>query len=77
VPCGTGRWSGTVALPETAYARSLLGCQVRVKLGEQTVVHGRLLAFSDDGEFEVADSMGAVHYCWPMLAIEPLGAGDA
>lgn len=58
-------------------ARSLLGKRVRVTLAYpdrenavSTVATGILLAFGDDGEFEILDDGGFMHYCWPMLDIE-------
>lgn len=59
-------------LPTVAEARKLLGRRVRVHLDGQTVVTGRLLGLSTDGEFEVSDGQGTVHYCWPMLKIEAI-----
>lgn len=53
-----------------AKARRLLGKQVKVTLGLATIVHGRLLGFGEDGEFEVLEQDGVVHYCWPLLDIE-------
>ena len=66
------------------YARSLLGQQVRVVLdytdgtvhvGEErgipTITEGRLLGFGDGGDFEILEDDGLVHYCWPMLKVEP------
>jgi hypothetical protein len=59
------------------YARSLLGEQVVVFLGEnggeKVLAKGKLLSIADSGEFAVQDDMGFVHYCWPMLSIK---AGD-
>ena len=63
-----------------AYARSLLGEQVRVVLGYEsvndeqgipTVCEGQLLGFGDGGDFEILEDDGFVHYCWPMLKVEP------
>jgi biotin-(acetyl-CoA carboxylase) ligase len=51
-------------------ARALLGKQVRVKLGDNTIAYGRLLGFGEDGEFEIEEPDGVVHYCWPLLDIE-------
>lgn len=36
------------------------------------VATGVLLAFGQDGEFELLQTDGMVHYCWPMLDIEEL-----
>lgn len=48
----------------------LLGKQVRVTLDEHVIITGRLLAFSDVGEFVVQDGCGDFHHCWPMLRVE-------
>ena len=48
----------------------LLGQMVHVKLDENTVVTGRLLAFDDSGGFVIDEGDGTVHHCWPMLSIE-------
>ena len=62
------------------YARSLLGQQVRVVLdydppgdtgGVARVTEGQLLGFGQGGDFEILEDDGFVHYCWPMLRIEP------
>jgi hypothetical protein len=50
----------------------MLGKRVRVRLYEQAATEGVLLGFGSDGEFEVVDAMGAVHYCWPMLDVVEL-----
>lgn len=63
------------SVPWSRY-KAFLGKQVRVRLGTETdgvtpvVVEGKLLGFGDGGEFEVEESDGAVHYCWPMLEVE-------
>ena len=67
-------------LPSTAYARSLLGQQVRVALDLKDgacapVTEGKLIGFGDGGDFEILDDEGFVHYCWPMLRIEPRSEG--
>jgi hypothetical protein len=59
-------------------ARALLGKQVRVVLGRESdgqpaFITGRLLAFGDDGSFEVREDTGFVNYCWPLLEIEEAG----
>lgn len=59
----------------SASTRRLLGKQVRVTLdngkdGAPTIVTGKLLGFGTDGQFEIGDEDGTVHYCWPMLSIE-------
>lgn len=50
-----------------------LGKQVEITLDNNpespVIVKGKLLSFCDDGEFEVQDEDGMVHYCWPMLTI--------
>lgn len=51
-------------------AVTLLGKHVRVTLAEKAIVEGRLLSFSEMGEFTVLDASGDVHYCWPMLHVE-------
>lgn len=78
--------SHTVLIPKSGpsepddYARSLLGQQVKVVLGwepcndEQgipTITQGKLLGFGQGGDFEILEDDGFVHYCWPMLKIEP------
>lgn len=49
-----------------------LGKQVEITLDNNpespVIVKGKLLAFCDDGEFEI-ESEDGLHYCWPMLAI--------
>ena len=55
--------------------RTLLGKRVRVTLdkpeGKPAVIaEGILLGFGDEGDFEIQNDGGFVHYCWPMLAIE-------
>lgn len=57
-------------------ARSLLGKQVRVTLSLEkaavaTITEGKLIGFGDGGDFEVLEDDGFVHYCWPMLNIDP------
>jgi len=55
---------------------ALLGKRVRVSLTDAgTVVTGRLLGFGTDGEFEVEEPDGVIHYCWPLLSIEEIGDG--
>lgn len=54
---------------------SLLGKTVKVTLTYDNPKHiavGKLLAFGDDGEAQIEDEMGFVHYCWPMLEVEAL-----
>jgi hypothetical protein len=55
-----------------------LGKRVEVTLDENgpVVVRGILLGFGDDGEFEVADATGVVHYCWPMLHVREVSNED-
>ena len=57
------------------YARSLLGQQVRVVLGYnegiEVVCEGKLLGFGQGGDFEILEDDEMVHYCWPLLKIEP------
>ena len=48
----------------------LLGQVVQVKLDDQLVAVGVLLAYASDGEVVVVAEDGAVHHCWPMLTIE-------
>ena len=55
---------------------ALLGKQVRVKLDDQIVMVGKLLAFGDSGEFVVQDDNGFVHHCWPMLNIVEDRSGE-
>jgi hypothetical protein len=54
-------------------ARSLLGRQVVVTLGDQdgekVLARGRLLTCADSGGFTLKDDMGFIHYCWPLLDI--------
>lgn len=49
----------------------LLGRQVEVTLNNDgpVVARGLFLGFGEDGEFEIQDAMGVVHYCWPMLNV--------
>ena len=78
--------SHTVLIPKSRphpddYARSLLGQQVRVVLGydppdgsdkgQPVIAEGRLLGFGQGGDVEILDDDGFVHYCWPMLKVEP------
>lgn len=54
---------------------ALLGKRVKVTLDNggtvpAAIVEGQLLAFGDEGSFEVLQDDGFVHYCWPMLDIE-------
>lgn len=76
--------SHTVLIPKSArpgpgdYARSLLGQQVRVVLGYETpggevpvITEGQLLGFGQGGDVEILEDDGFVHYCWPMLKVEP------
>lgn len=58
---------------------AMLGHRVRVMLVQgdegsdpRTITEGVLLGFGDGGDFEVLESDGMVHYCWPMLEIEQL-----
>jgi hypothetical protein len=57
--------------------RKLLGEQVTVTLAydpdgrHPIVVEGQLLQFDENGEVDVRDETGVVHYCWPALEIEP------
>lgn len=55
-------------------ARKFLGKRVKVTLDNQNsadvITTGKLLGFGDDGEFEILEDDGYVHYCWPMLKIE-------
>lgn len=59
-------------VPSIESAKQFLGKHVRVALDGETVVTGRLLAFGQDGEFEIMESDGTIHYCWPMLDIEEI-----
>jgi hypothetical protein len=61
--------------------RQLLGKQVRVTLdrpdsGPAVIAEGLLLAFDDGGEARLRDEAGFVHYCWPMLDVQPLNSGE-
>ena len=49
--------------------RRLLGKNVVVRLDDQVVTRGRLIALDDGGEAKLVDEMGFVHYCWPMLDV--------
>jgi hypothetical protein len=49
--------------------RKLLGKNVTVKLADQVVTRGRLIAFDDGGEAKLVDDMGFIHYCWPALDV--------
>jgi hypothetical protein len=63
-----------MSLPATADVRALLGRRVRVRLDDtgQHIVTGQLLGFGEGGDFEIRDEADLmVHYCWPMLHIEP------
>ncbi len=57
------------------YARTLLGQQVRVVFrydqGIAEITEGELLGFGQGGEFEILEDDGLIHYCWPMLTVEP------
>ena len=59
---------------------SLLGKRVEVTLqdepGNKVVTAGRLLAYGTDGEFEIEDATGAIHYCWPLLKIREVPGGQ-
>lgn len=59
------------------HKRSLLGKRVRVILEDRpsVICTGKLLAFSEDGGFEILEDDGMVHYCWPMLSIEAVDDG--
>ena len=67
--------------PESADsdASAFLGQEVEVVLSygdEQepsVIARGTLLAWDDFGECHLLDEMGAVHHCWPMLSIRPVG----
>jgi len=48
----------------------LLGSVVQVKLDDQVVAVGVLLAYASDGEVVLVAEDGAIHHCWPMLSIE-------
>jgi len=56
--------------------RKLLGKNVIVKLDDQIVARGRLIAFDDGGEAKVVDDMGFMHYCWPMPMLDVTEDGD-
>lgn len=49
-----------------------LGKQVIVTLNNDgpVITRGKLLGFSDGGEFEILEEDGFVHYCWPMLHVQ-------
>jgi len=49
--------------------RKLLGKNVTVKLDDQVVTSGRLIAFDDGGEAKLVDQLGFIHYVWPMLDV--------
>lgn len=57
--------------PHDTLPTHLLGKRVEVFLGRKdgraVIVTGKLLGFGDCGEFEVEDTEGCIHYCWPML----------
>jgi hypothetical protein len=38
---------------------------------EDVVTEGVLLGFGDGGDFEILEDDGLIHYCWPMLKVEP------
>lgn len=38
---------------------------------EDVVTEGILLGFGEGGDFEILEDDGFVHFCWPMLKIEP------
>lgn len=61
-------------LPSLEEIRALLGKRVRAwnSLEPPHYVVGVLTGFTDDGEFDVKDSMGITNYCWPLLKIEEL-----
>jgi hypothetical protein len=53
---------------------ALLGEQVTITLAtddDHAVAHGRLLAYSDDGEAAVVGDDGVLIHCWPMLDVRP------
>lgn len=62
--------------------QQFLGKQVKVILDKDewivrdnpnpkpVIIAGKLLSFSDAGEFVIEDDAGDIHYCWPMLTIE-------
>jgi hypothetical protein len=65
--------------PNAEKVRRYLGQRVRVfygrdEGGDSLVLIGKLLEFSDGGDFTVLDDNGFVHYCWPMLEVSPIGS---
>jgi hypothetical protein len=64
---------------ENKEARRLLGKRVTVTIQDapqKVVVTGTLLGFGEDGEFEVQDSAGIIHYCWPALEMREYHGGE-
>jgi hypothetical protein len=55
----------------------LLGRRVRIKLDNAVIVTGIFLGYGQDGTVEILEDDGFVHYCWPLLEIEPDNGGSA
>jgi hypothetical protein len=59
----------------TQETAKFLGEEVSVTLDggdSPVIVKGKLLSFTDDGQFVIQDECLTLHYCWPLLHIELL-----
>lgn len=65
--------------PVWPYAE-FIGCRVEAVLDRgpvsDTVQLGRLLSTTDDGEFQIEDDNGVIHFCWPLLDIREVATCD-